>query len=154
MNDNTHIQNLIDKFLEASASEAEERELQEYFANLTEIPPEWEDLAIMLGGFARKKVCISSTKKQKPKVLKLLWLSAASVAILLGIRFFMGADTNKTEVSEPKTTLEIFQQGVAEIEDDELREEVERLMLEYDVMALEEEADKFVEDQNTFIVSL
>lgn len=218
MNENTHIQNLIDKFLEASTTEAEEKELADYFASCENVPPQWQDLAVMFVGFASAKGGVKPTKKQKPKVRKLLWLSAAaSVAILLGVSFLFRSDdaepvfapipwrefvleasvvlpgtqslsekNEKPEYCEKKennavqadlknsktnrkslvsakkaeledailTTEEIFRNGVAAIEDDKLREEVEMLSLEYELKAIKEEADRFVEEQNTIIVSL
>lgn len=52
MNNNTkHIKELLDKFMSAQTTEAEEQELSDYFANNKDIPAEWKAYSVLFGSF-------------------------------------------------------------------------------------------------------
>ena len=53
MNNNNikHIKELLDKFMSAQTTEAEEQELSDYFANNKDIPAEWESYSVLFGSF-------------------------------------------------------------------------------------------------------
>ena len=52
MNNNIkHIKELLDKFMSAQTTEAEEQELSDYFANNKDIPAEWKAYSVLFGSF-------------------------------------------------------------------------------------------------------
>lgn len=52
MNNNIkHIKELLDKFMSAQTTEAEEQELSDYFANNKDIPTEWKAYSVLFGSF-------------------------------------------------------------------------------------------------------
>ena len=50
-NDTNHIKELLDKFMSAQTTEAEEQELSDYFANNKDIPTEWKAYSVLFGSF-------------------------------------------------------------------------------------------------------
>ena len=50
-NDIKHIKELLDKFMSAQTTEAEELELSDYFANNKDIPTEWKSFSVLFGSF-------------------------------------------------------------------------------------------------------
>ena len=50
-NDIKHIKELLDKFMSALTTEAEEQELSDYFANNKDIPTEWKSYSVLFGSF-------------------------------------------------------------------------------------------------------
>ena len=50
-NDIKHIKELLDKFMSAQTTEAEEQELSDYFANNKDIPTEWKAYSVLFGSF-------------------------------------------------------------------------------------------------------
>lgn len=50
-NDIKHIKELLDKFMSALTTEAEEQELSDYFANNKDIPAEWKAYSVLFGSF-------------------------------------------------------------------------------------------------------
>ena len=50
-NDIQHIKELLDKFMSAQTTEAEEQELSDYFANNKDIPAEWKSYSVLFGSF-------------------------------------------------------------------------------------------------------
>ena len=50
-NDIKHIKELLDKFMSAQTTEAEEQELSDYFANNKDIPAEWKSYSVLFGSF-------------------------------------------------------------------------------------------------------
>lgn len=50
-NDIKHIKELLDKFMSAQTTEAEEQELSDYFANNKDIPTEWKSYSVLFGSF-------------------------------------------------------------------------------------------------------
>lgn len=155
MNENTHIQNLIDKFLTASTTEAEERELADFFASCENVPPQWEDLAIMFGGFRAEKANVSLPKKSKKiPVVRLAWMAAASVALWLGISFFMGSSDAEVEPETAVAQLNEAKEDFMKYESSEITAELEELSLEFDLMMLNEEFEKKLDEEKTIYVSL
>ncbi|MDO4822770.1 MAG: DUF4974 domain-containing protein [Bacteroidales bacterium] len=52
MNNNIkHIKELLDKFMSAQTTEAEEQELSDYFVNNKDIPAEWKSYSVLFGSF-------------------------------------------------------------------------------------------------------
>lgn len=52
MNNNIkHLKELLDKFMSAQTTEAEEQELSDYFANNKDIPAEWKAYSVLFGSF-------------------------------------------------------------------------------------------------------
>jgi len=178
MNENTYIQNLIDRYMAAETTEDEERELQHYFVNHGEIPAEWEDVAIMLRGFEAEKTAkaqtassqatrtVTSAPKKKTIIYRLAWMAAAAVAlIMLGIWTLTGYQaekiTDSPEIAELVGDISLYNQmpcdnedecaqmrflmAVASIEDEELRNELMDLAVEFDLQELNKEADEYVE---------
>lgn len=50
-NDIKHIKELLDKFMSAQTSEADEKELSDYFVNNKDIPAEWKSYSVLFGSF-------------------------------------------------------------------------------------------------------
>lgn len=50
-NDIKHIKELLDKFMSAQTTEAEEQELSDYFVNNKDIPAEWKSYSVLFGSF-------------------------------------------------------------------------------------------------------
>lgn len=50
-NDIKHIKELLDKFMSAQTSEADEKELSDYFVNNKNIPAEWKSYSVLFGSF-------------------------------------------------------------------------------------------------------
>lgn len=50
-NDIKHTKELLDKFMSAQTTEAEEQELSDYFANNKDIPTEWKAYSVLFGSF-------------------------------------------------------------------------------------------------------
>lgn len=50
-NDTNHIKELLDKFMSAQTTEAEEQELSDYFANNKDIPTVWKSYSVLFGSF-------------------------------------------------------------------------------------------------------
>ena len=48
---NNRIKELLDKFMSAQTTEAEEQELSDYFANNKDIPTEWKAYSVLFGSF-------------------------------------------------------------------------------------------------------
>lgn len=155
MNENTHIQNLIDKFLTASTTEAEERELADFFASCENVPPMWQDLAIMFGGFRTEKANISIPENNKKiPVVRLAWMAAASVALWLGISFFMGSSDADNNTETAVAQLNEAKEDFMKYESSEITAELEELSLEFDLMMLNEEFEKKLDEEKTIYVSL
>lgn len=86
MKDRKYIQQLLDRFMEGTTSEQEERQLADFFASTEDIPEEWRAYAIMFSGFQQKRVL----KRQPAKVLPLKrWVAVAACAAGFVAIFFV-----------------------------------------------------------------
>lgn len=168
MKDYNQIQDLIDRFMMAETSEAEERELAEFFQNAGSIPPQWEDVAIMMRGFSEAPSGAASRRKEivstkTIKMPRLAWVAAASLAIILGISALMarmGSDESLPSIAElvgdcsfenplpchsdDECAQMRFLMAVSSVEDPELRNELMDLAVEFDLQQLNREADEYV----------
>ncbi len=94
-----HIKELLDKFMSAQTTEAEEQELSDYFANNKDVPEEWKSYSVLFGSFetdaydldekyldekldegaVHNVVPLNSNKKSRLQINKI----AASIALFL-----------------------------------------------------------------------
>lgn len=164
-----NIEDLIARFLAAETTEAEERKLQEYLCGLQEVPPEWQDIAIMMHGFRAEsqapKSVPNANKSSKKAIVKILaWAAAAIVVVALMIPLLVknnGLDNEYPSIAELVGECDFttplpchsddecaqmrFLMAVSSIKDPELRNELMDLAVEFDLKELNREADEYVE---------
>ena len=80
MDEKLRLQQMIERFMAAETSEAEERELAAYFCENDDVPAEWREYAILfrgLGGYRRRAVAPRSKRRR--------WAVAAAAAVITRI---------------------------------------------------------------------
>lgn len=86
MTDRHYIQQLLDRFMAGSTTEAEEQMLAGYFETATDVPEEWEAYAILFRGLRQQTTASSHTPKTLPMKQ---WLTiAASVLVIFGLSWY------------------------------------------------------------------
>lgn len=82
------IQQMLDRFLDGTTTEQEERQLTNFFSAAADVPEDWRAYAILFKGFQQ-----SSDTDSHAKILPLKrWLSiAASLLIILGLSWYQFA---------------------------------------------------------------
>lgn len=109
-----YIEKLIEKYLEAGTSVAEEQELQAYF-NQEHVAPHLMEYAVMFRYFSNAKeehyapaVPLTPVKKRKNYFR---WISAAAVAVVLALGTYVGVEYQKEREAELayQQTKEAFQ---------------------------------------------
>lgn len=79
------IQQMLDRFLDGTTTELEERQLTDYFSTAADVPEDWKAYAILFKGFQQ---CTDTNNRAKRLPLK-RWLSiAASLLIILGFSWY------------------------------------------------------------------
>lgn len=94
-----NIEKLLEKYLEAETSIAEENELKTYFSG-DDVAPHLEEYREMFGYFsASKKEKFTKTIQLKSKKLNWKWLSVAASAVLL-VSVYTGYQKNQQAKAE------------------------------------------------------
>ena len=76
-----YIESLVDKFLEGRTTNAEERELYEWFAT-ADVSDKWSDLKAMFAWYAEGMPDKAATAKPKPRMtIRRRWWVAAATAV-------------------------------------------------------------------------
>lgn len=103
-----HIKNLLEKYLQATTTLAEERALKDYFSG-NEVAPELEQYAPMFRYFSKsKEERYTKPLSFKSNAVMYKWASiAAAVALLAGIYFSVGTGAAPESLEEQYTAEEI-----------------------------------------------
>lgn len=76
-----YIESLVDRFLEGRTTNAEERELYEWFAT-ADVPDKWSDLKAMFAWYAEGMPDTAAPAKPKPRMtIRRRWSVAAATAV-------------------------------------------------------------------------
>lgn len=81
-----YIESLVDKFLEGRTTNAEERELYEWFAT-ADVPDKWSDLKAMFAWYAAGMPEQKAPEEPKPRITlcRKWWIAAATAAACAAI---------------------------------------------------------------------
>jgi len=86
MTDRHYIQQLLDRFMAGSTTEAEEQMLADYFNTATDVPDEWEAYAILFCGLRQQATASNHSVQTVPMKH---WLSiAALVLVIFGLTWY------------------------------------------------------------------
>ncbi len=104
-NHDPHIESLLEKFMQGETSLEQERELNEYFANSTSIPKEWEVYREMFAYFDAGMPI--EVEKRKHHIARPLWALAAAaiatIAIIVAQHLERSNSNDKTNIIKPIT---------------------------------------------------
>ncbi len=107
------IEKLIEKYLEAETSLAEEQQLSEYFAQ-AEVAPHLAQYQVLFGYFAKAKE-ERFTKpvplKPKKRTLNLKWVSVAAVAVLMVGAYLGNGIVEQQRAQERKEALAAYEEA-------------------------------------------
>lgn len=93
-----HIQQLIDRYMAAETTQAEESLLADYFCTHHDVPAEWRTFSILFRGLRQGKV--QEAPRRKPTLLR--WSAAAVVVVAMGAGLlFLPSDHSDVAPSQP-----------------------------------------------------
>ena len=138
-----YIESLVDKFLEGRTTNAEERELYEWFAT-TDVPDEWSDLKAMFAWYANgmpEKQAVSTQPKPRLTLDRKWWIAtAAAVAACAAIVIVLLPDTKSEPVMHTYNIYEgsyIVEAGVRYDDIEVIEEDIEDLFARAEAIELE-----------------
>lgn len=137
-----YIESLIDKFLEGRTTNAEERELYEWFAT-TDVPDEWSDLKAMFAWYAEGMPDKAAPAKLKPRMtLRRRWwvATAAAVAACAAIVIVLLPDTKSEPIMHTYNIYEgsyIVEAGVRYDDIEVIEDDIEELFARAEAIELE-----------------
>ena len=93
-----HIQQLIDRYMAAETTQAEEALLADYFCTHHDVPAEWRTFSILFRGLRQGKA--QEAPRRKPTLLR--WSAAAVVVVAMGAGlFFLPSDHSDVAPTQP-----------------------------------------------------
>ena len=104
MDEKLRLQQMIERFMAAETSEAEERELAAYFCENDDVPAEWREYAILFRGLGGYRRCAVAPQSKPTR-----WAVAAAAAVMVAA----GAGWWWTEDSANETVEPLAQSTVA-----------------------------------------
>lgn len=100
-NHDTHIETLLELFMQGETSLEQERELSEFFANSTSIPEEWEAFREMFAYFDAGMPI--KAEKQKRNIARPVWALLAAAAVA-AIAIMVAPHLRHNHITEQTTT--------------------------------------------------
>lgn len=93
-----HIQQLIDRYMAAETTQAEEALLADYFCTHHDVPAEWRTFSILFRGLRQGKA--QEAPRRKPTLLR--WSAAAVVVVAMGAGLlFLPSDHSDVAPTQP-----------------------------------------------------
>lgn len=93
-----HIQQLIDRYMAAETTQAEESLLADYFCTHHDVPAEWRTFSILFRGLRQGKA--QEVPRRKPTLLR--WSAAAVVVVAMGAGLlFLPSDHSDVAPTKP-----------------------------------------------------
>lgn len=93
-----HIQQLIDRYMAAETTQAEEALLADYFCTHHDVPAEWRTFSILFRGLRQGKA--QEAPRRKPTLLR--WSAAAVVVVAMGAGLlFLPSDHSDVAPTKP-----------------------------------------------------
>lgn len=93
-----HIQQLIDRYMAAETTQAEEALLADYFCTHHDVPAEWRTFSILFRGLRQGKA--QEAPRRKPTLLR--WSAAAVVVVAMGAGLlFLPSDRGDVAPTKP-----------------------------------------------------
>lgn len=93
-----HIQQLIDRYMAAETTQAEEALLADYFCTHHDVPAEWRTFSILFRGLRQGKA--QEAPRRKPTLLR--WSAAAVVVVAMGAGLlFLPSDHSDVASTKP-----------------------------------------------------
>lgn len=93
-----HIQQLIDRYMAAETTQAEESLLADYFCTHHDVPAEWRTFSILFRGLRQGKA--QEAPRRKPTLLR--WSAAAVVVVAMGAGLlFLPSDHSDVAPTQP-----------------------------------------------------
>lgn len=93
-----HIQQLIDRYMAAETTQAEESLLADYFCTHHDVPAEWRTFSILFRGLRQGKA--QEAPRRKPTLLR--WSAAAVVVVAMGAGLlFLPSDRGDVAPTKP-----------------------------------------------------
>ena len=93
-----HIQQLIDRYMAAETTQAEESLLADYFCTHHDVPAEWRTFSILFRGLRQGKA--QEAPRRKPTLLR--WSAAAVVVVAMGAGLlFLPSDRGDVAPTQP-----------------------------------------------------
>lgn len=93
-----HIQQLIDRYMAAETTQAEESLLADYFCTHHDVPAEWRTFSILFRGLRQGKA--QEAPRRKPALLR--WSAAAVVVVAMGAGLlFLPSDHSDVASTQP-----------------------------------------------------
>lgn len=96
--DKSHIQKLLDRYMQSETTLDEERLLKDYFASCQNIPGEWKAFEVLFKGMAGRRT-ISANCKRKAKTAY-LWIAAAAASIVAVVMLMPDRQQESIDVAE------------------------------------------------------